>query len=214
MQETAKYLCENIQGCKIAYIQSDEITLLLTDYENIDTQGWFEYNIQKMVSISASMATLAFNTTFKRKIIELQQISTMHAIWSDDDEKYLCGIENKIDRALFEARVFSISKEEVCNCFIWRQQDATRNSIQMVGQANFSFKELQNKSCNMIQEMLFSEKGINWNNYATYLKRGSYIIKEKYFVGENNDVERSKWVVDKNVPIFTEDRDYIDKYVF
>jgi tRNA(His) 5'-end guanylyltransferase len=226
MQETAKYLCENIQGCKIAYTQSDEITLLLTDYENIDTQGWFEYNIQKMVSVSASMATLAFNNIFKENVSNFARKGVYYKQFEDDeleseeykkyqeDRKYLECISNKVSRALFDSRVFSIPKEEVCNCFIWRQQDATRNSIQMVGQANFNFKELQNKSCNMIQEMLFSENGINWNNYDTYLKRGSYIIKEKYFVGENNDVERSRWVVDKNIPIFTEDRDYIDKYVF
>jgi len=197
MQDTAKYLCENIQGAKIAYTQSDEITLLLTDFESINTQGWFDYNVQKMASVSASMATLAFNKAFRANI----NMSKAY--------EYI----NKVDNALFDSRVFSIPKEEVCNCFIWRQQDATRNSIQMAGQANFSFKELKNKSCDMIQEILFTQKGINWNNYDTYLKRGSCIIKEKYFVGENMDVERSRWVVDKNIPLFTEEREYIEKYL-
>lgn len=197
MQDTAKYLCENIQGVKIAYTQSDEITLLLTDFESINTQGWFDYNAQKMTSVSASMATLAFNKAF------MANINMCKAY------EYI----NKVDNALFDSRVFSIPKEEVCNCFIWRQQDATRNSIQMAGQANFSFKELQNKSCDMIQEILFTQKGINWNNYETYLKRGSCIIKEKYFMGQNMDVERSRWVVDKNIPLFTEKRKYIGKYL-
>lgn len=207
MQDTAKYLCENIQGVKLAYTQSDEITLLLTDFEDINTQGWFDYNIQKMVSVSASMATLSFNKVF-------DEITNTEMMFKDlTEDEYDKIYYPKRAKALFDARVFSIPKEEVCNCFIWRQQDATRNSIQMVGQANFSFKELQNKSCNMIQEMLFTEKGINWNNYDTYLKRGSCIVKEKYYVGDNKDVERNRWVVDKDIPIFTEDRNYIDRYL-
>ena len=209
MQETAKYLCENIQGCKIAYTQSDEITLLLTDYEKIDTQGWFEYNIQKMCSISSSMATLAFNKIYQEKVQEyINKISCEQMI---KETEYISKLKDKFNRALFDSRVFTLPKEEVCNCFIWRQQDATRNSIQMVGQSNFSFKELQGKSCNMIQEMLWSQKDINWNNYDIYLKRGSCIIKEKYF---KDSVERSRWVIDKNIPIFSELRDYIDRYVF
>lgn len=218
MQDTAKYLCENIQGVKIAYTQSDEITLLLIDFEDINTQGWFEYNIQKMVSVSASMATLAFNNAFHSNVLDfiMESARTLKDKTEEEIElirKDKAIYEGKYSRALFDARVFSIPKEEVCNCFIWRQQDATRNSIQMVGQSNFSFKELQNKSCNMIQEMLFTEKGINWNNYDAYLKRGSCIIKEKYFVGDNMDVERSRWVADKNIPIFTEARDYIERYL-
>lgn len=196
MQETAKYLCENIQGCKMAYTQSDEITLLLTDFESIDTQGWFEYNIQKMLSISASMATLAFNKIFRDKVMD------------NNIEEYM----NKIDKALFDSRVFTLPKEEVCNCFIWRQQDATRNSIQMVGQANFSHKELHGKSCDKIQDMLFSQKNINWNDLDTYLKRGSCVVKETY-VNDLTGVLRSRWVIDVDIPIFSKERDYIDKYI-
>ena len=204
MQETAKYLCENIQGCKIAYTQSDEITLLLTDYEKIDTQGWYEYNIQKIVSISASMSTLAFNNIFNKIVFESSLSLEEHKV-------YLSKLSKG---ALFDSRVFSIPKEEVCNCFIWRQQDATRNSIQMVGQANFSHKELHKKSCDDIQEMLF-QKGINWNDLDTYLKRGSCIIKEKYVKDTGSgEIYRTRWIVDKDIPIFTKDRDYIDKYVF
>lgn len=229
MQETAKYLCENIQGCKLAYTQSDEITLLLTDYEKTDTQGWFEYNIQKMCSISASMATLSFNTIFKEKVEtffkskiaykgqcfnEEDDNESKEYLQFIEDEKYFNKVKNKINKALFDSRVFTLPKEEVCNCFIWRQQDATRNSIQMVGQANFSFKELQNKSCNNIQEMLWLQKNINWNDYKTYLKRGSCIVKEKYFMNNEEKTERSRWMIDKNIPIFTENRDYIDKYIF
>ena len=64
MQETMRFLCANIQGCVFGYTQSDEITLVLTDYASIRTDAWFGYNVQKMCSIAASMATLAFNKAF------------------------------------------------------------------------------------------------------------------------------------------------------
>lgn len=203
MWDTAKYLCESVMGCKIAYVQSDEITLLLTDYDNLNTQAWFDKNIQKMCSISASMATMAFNKSF---------FSNVFNSWEDElitlleREHY----QQRFNTALFDSRVFNIPKEEVCNSFIWRQQDATRNAIQMVGQANFSHKQLQNKNCNQIQEMLFQEKGINFNDLPTYQKRGVCIVKETY---DKDGASRTRWVVDKDIPIFTQGRDYIEKYL-
>lgn len=127
--------------------------------------------------------------------------------------KYMCVLEKAHEKgAMFDCRAFNLPKEEVTNCIYWRQLDATRNSIQMVGQANFSHKELQNKTCNQIQDMLFTQKGINWNDLDTYLKRGSCCVKEKYL---EREYLRSKWVMDKNIPIFKgEDREYIDKLVF
>ena len=119
---------------------------------------------------------------------------------------------------MFDARVFNIPKEEVANLIYWRQLDATRNSIQMVGQANFSHKELQNKSCNVIQEMLFQEKDINWNDYPTHLKRGSCCVK-KDIQDERFDIKdgaypRAAWVIDTEIPIFKgEDREYIEKLI-
>ena len=209
MQETARYLCENIQGCKIAYTQSDEITLLLTDYEEINTDSWFGKNIQKMVSVSASMATLAFNNFFNKNI---EEIDIRNFQYSDDYDEFKEKYSKKCNVALFDSRVFNIPKEEVCNCFIWRQQDATRNSIQMVGQSHFSHKELNKKSCDKIQEMLFQD-GINWNDYPTYQKRGTCIIKENYILDNEQQTIRTKWIIDKNIPIFSQDRDYIEKYL-
>jgi tRNA(His) 5'-end guanylyltransferase len=201
MWNTAKYLCENIMGCKLAYVQSDEISLLLTDYDEIETQAWFDKNVQKMVSISASMATMVFNNVFRNIFnnIDLNNIAD-----------YVDNYYKKIGTAMFDSRVFNIPKEEVCNAFIWRQQDATRNAIQMVGQANFSHKQLQNKSCNQIQEMLFQEKSINFNDLPTYQKRGVCIIKETYM---KDETERSRWKIDKDIPVFTQDRDYIERYL-
>lgn len=208
MWDTTKYLCENIQGCKVGYTQSDEISLLLTDYETITTSAWFDKNIQKMVSISASMATLAFNLAFSNIITD----GVENKDWTFDPEmlEMYKKYSKKQFTALFDSRVFTIPKEEVNNYFIWRQQDATRNAIQMVGQANFSHKQLQNKNCNQIQEMLFQEKGINFNDLPIYQKRGACITKESY---SKEGAERTRWVIDKNIPIFTQDRDYIEKYV-
>ena len=115
--------------------------------------------------------------------------------------------------ALFDARAFILPKEEVCNYFIWRQQDATRNSIQMVAQNEFSQKELHGKNCSVLQDMLMLEKGINWNDCSTVQKRGSCIIKVAAPIDDNGTI-RYKWACDEEIPIFTQDRDYIDKLVF
>lgn len=236
MQETAKYLCENIQNCKLSYQQSDEITLLLIDYNKLNTDCFFDYRIDKLCSIVASMATMAFNKFFIKvthKHFE-EELRTLDNKISDGkfvrlDE--ISNLENKYDKyvnkfytAMFDARCFNIPKEEVTNLIYWRQLDASRNSIQMVGQANFSHKELQNKSCNQIQDMLMEQKGINWNDLPIYQKRGSCCIKDKNYkpvVCEDGEIHelisktlRSYWTVDKEIPIFKgEGREYIDKLI-
>lgn len=194
MQETMKYLCENIQGCVLGYTQSDEITLILKDYAKLETEAWFDYEVQKICSISASMATMAFNKNFQylvKKALNNHDITIFQYsdIYSRD--------------AMFDARCFNIPREEVTNLIYWRQLDATRNSIQMVGQAYFSHKELQNKSCNNIQDMLWEQKNINWNQYPTTLKRGSCCIKTE-----------EGWIIDNEIPIFKDKgRDYIEKLI-
>ena len=220
MNATMKYLCENIQGCKLGYTQSDEITLLLTDYDTLTTDAWFDYNVQKICSVSASMATMAFNKYLRENwrkecssLIDLL-MSTVDYV----DEKYLDTLESKLDSAMFDARCFNIPEEEVTNCFIWRQQDATRNAIQMLGQCNFSHKELHGKSCNDIQDMLMLQKGINFNDMPTEFKRGVCCVK---VTKENVDIDmstkevtrtcHSHWVLDKEIPIFTQDRDYVER---
>lgn len=221
MQETMRYLCENIQGCALGYTQSDEITLVLTDYETITTDAWFGYNIQKMSSISASMATLAFNKFFEENVNIYSE--NLFDAWNttEEDWGYFEALSDKVNKALFDSRVFSLPKEEVCNCLIWRQQDATRNSIQAVGQANFSQKQLHGKSCNVIQDMLFTEKGVNWNDFPTDCKRGTccYRISENTTMidprdkGKLIDVSRNIWVIDNEIPIFTKDRDFIERWL-
>lgn len=161
-----------------------------------------------MCSIAASMATMAFNKFFGNNVGDYCTYNSERE--DDTHEQYEHTLYSAANKgAMFDARCFNIPKEEVTNLVYWRQLDATRNSIQMVGQANFSHKELQNKSCNQIQDMLMTQKGINWNDFPVYQKRGSCCIKE---VDESG---RGKWIIDKNIPIFKgEDREYIDKLVF
>lgn len=225
MQETAKYLCENIMGCKLAYTQSDEISLLLVDYERNESEPWFGNNLQKMCSVSASMATMAFNQFFAEGIqdycYKIERDSSDGSLNREQFKQYAIYKTALNKGAMFDARAFIIPKEEVCNYFIWREQDASRNSIQMVAQSLFSHKELQNKNCNELQELMSQEKGVNWNDFANVHKRGSCIIKETYNITtdnlnatKNEQVIRNRWIVDKDIPIFTQDRNYIDKYVF
>lgn len=225
MQETMKYLCENIQGCVLGYTQSDEITLILTDYKKLTSSAWFDYEVQKMCSIAASMATMAFNKAF------VEAYDEVYSEWVHDGElskvkKLVETYEKAIDKgAMFDARCFNIPKEEVTNLIYWRQLDATRNSIQSLGQAYFSHKELHGKSQNDIQNMLLTEKDINWNNLPEYLKRGSCCIKKSYLhTTEDYDCgtktvtyhtsQRTKWVVDKKIPIFVnKGREYIEQLI-
>ena len=226
MQETMKYLCENIQGCVLGYTQSDEITLILVDYKKLTSSAWFDYEVQKICSIAASMATMAFNKFFEKYVDEYRFSKWDGASkYEDGTWGYIQTLLKAVDKgAMFDARCFNIPKEEVTNLVYWRQLDASRNSIQMVGQANFSHKELQNKSCNDIQDMLMTQKEINWNDLPTYQKRGSCCVKmyqtangvfESHAEDELVENGRTYWSIDTNIPIFKgEGREYIDRLVF
>ncbi len=227
MQKTMQYLCQNIQGCVFGYTQSDEITLILIDYQNIDTDCWFGYQVQKVCSIASSMATMAFNKYFAQEVdkwgtetfgLEWYEGGTNDTEVINTPEWKLAGIYSKaINKgAMFDARCFNIPKEEVANLIYWRQLDATRNSIQMVAQANFPHKELQGRTCNMLQDKLFLEKGINWNSYPIDCKRGSACIRKVVEVPCDNDgiALRSRWIIDNNMPIIKgEGRNYVNNAI-
>lgn len=181
MDNTAKFLCKSIQGARFAFVQSDEISILLTDFEELQTQAWFDGNIQKMVSISASLATAKFNELRTGKI------------------------------ALFDSRVFQVpNKSEAENYFIWRQQDTVRNSISSVAQSLYSSKQLHGISTNKMQDMIF-EKGINWNDYDSDLKRGR-IIKKVDRKLEGMETMRHSWDNVK-VPTFTQERLFLSELI-
>ena len=220
MQETTKYLCENIQGCVLGYTQSDEISLVLIDYQKLETSAWYDNEVQKICSISASMATMAFNRYFKKNVDEYI-LSGKYMQNPKIMETYHKAIEKS---ALFDSRCFNIPREEVTNYIYWRQLDATRNSIQSVGQANFSHKELHCKTCNDIQDMLMTQKGINWNDFPAYLKRGTAVFKNGITVNRNNKMEEialhnpefcsRDWIIDLNMPqLKGENRNYVERLI-
>lgn len=213
MQATMKYLCENIQGCVFGYCQSDEITLILVDYKKLTSSAWFDYEVQKLCSIAASMATMAFNKEFSKNIFRWLNSQPFNKPDFDLGANYLKAEEKG---AMFDARCFNIPKEEVTNLIYWRQLDATRNSIQMVGHANFSQKELHGKSCNDIQDMLMLQKGINWNDFPVDCKRGAACIKTSTEVNIAGTIDTiTSWKIDREMPILKgADRKYVDDLVF
>jgi tRNA(His) 5'-end guanylyltransferase len=181
-------LCDEIQNCKLAYLQSDEISFLV--YNGICSTTWFGNDIQKMCSVSASLAS-AVGTKY---------------IFDNIPRKSKSIIS-------FDSRAFIMPPKEVANYFLWRQQDWERNSLQMFARKYYSQKDMQNKNCEDMHEMLH-DKADNWNNLPSYLKRGRCIVKKPEVVSINNDyfegkVMRNKWTVDLETPIFKENRDYI-----
>ena len=208
MVKTMEYCAKNIGNCVFAYCQSDEITFILIDYTKLETDAWFDYRTDKLCSISASMATMAFNKFFRKEVD-----NWWNNAHSDGKLKWNTPEWNIIDQqldayanalykgAMFDARCFNIPKEEACNLIYWRQLDATRNSVQMVDQANFSHAQLQGCSCNLIKDMLYDLKHIAWEDYPTRWKRGVAWTKEKG--------------IDYDMPILKgEDRKYVDELIY
>jgi tRNA(His) 5'-end guanylyltransferase len=201
MNLTTKYLCNQIQNVKLAYTQSDEISLLLVDYGDIKTSSWFDGNLQKMVSVAAGLAS-SFLTARSPDIF------------------------HEIRLATFDARAFILPQHEVCNYFIWRQQDWNRNSLSMLAQSLYSHKELQNKGRGDQHEMCF-QKGYNWADLSSHLKDGRVVIKrqvEKEFANEFlpgqppgtreiGTVLRSEWYIPEETPVFTADREFVERLV-
>jgi len=148
INDTAIFLCSEIQGAKCAYVQSDEISILITDFDQLTTDAWFDYNIQKMTSVSAGLASAYFTNRFF------------------DGDKI----------GVFDSRVFNIPKEEVCNYFIWRQMDWIRNSVQMLAQSHFSHKQLHGKNQPAMHDMLH-DIDINWADLPEKWKNGTFIVK-------------------------------------
>ena len=218
MIETAKYLCENIQGAKFAYAQSDEISIVLTDFDNLESQAWFDYNVQKMTSIAASMATAKFN-----------QLRMARQCWEGNDvEGYLDTDDiNNFKFAMFDARVFQVpTVDEMVNTMIWRQQDATRNSVSMAAYEICGHSATMNMSGSEKQELLFQE-GVNWNDYPVKFKRGTVIKKEERLmtrkpsgdsnkttmIDENLIFTRNVWEADEDTPIFTQNKEYLSNII-
>ena len=192
MDEVAIQMCEDIQGCRYAYLQSDEISFLLTDFDKLTTDAWFGGEINKLCSISAGMAS-AF----------LSRSGSMS--WKPP--------------AVFDGRAFTIpTRTEVLNYFIWRQQDCSRNSVQMVAQTHYSQKQLTGKKSDELQEMIH-QKDDNWNSYPVATRRGRIvrpstqpdtIVYKRKDTGETKtaEIEKTVWISEAP-PVFTQDHLYL-----
>jgi tRNA(His) guanylyltransferase len=186
-------LCKEMMGCRLAYGQSDEYSFLLTDFDKEQTEAWFDGNAQKIVSVATSIFTLAFANAPDR------------FDWNS---------------ATFDCRVFTIpDRTEVENYFIWRQKDASRNSLNMLAEEYYSHKALHGKSDSDRHEMLHA-KGVNWNDWPTRAKRGRVIRQvpnrrivtfthKRTGVEESKEIQEQAWSVDAEIPIFTQHRDYL-----
>ena len=212
MRQTMLDLCKWASGCVFGYTQSDEITLVLTDYKTLNTAPFYEYKVQKLVSIFASRATLYFNKHFSELVDQ---------VYADEDTAKAETYRSKRMQACFDCRVFNLPKGEVQNNLYWRQLDASRNSVSQVAQCNFSSKELYKKTNSQMQDMLMTQKGINWNDMPTWLKRGACCIKKSAVktrtvksTGEQVEFTRMEWEIDKEPPIFSKDWAYITDRVY
>ena len=195
MDETAKYLCSQIQGAKFAYTQSDEITIVFTDFDSEETHLWFDGNIQKIVSVAASMATAYFNKLRP----EYPAV------------------------ALFDARVFSINEQfEVYNVFVWRQIDAMKNSVQMIARHVLGHKTCEGRHTGDLK-LLLKEQDQSWEDAPKGFQQGRMIFKESYDMPEGRKMtpkgeikipahSRTRWV---SIPAenFIESKNMLDKHI-
>jgi len=213
MNSTAEYLCKNIQGAKIGFVQSDEISILMTDFDTLQTDAWFDGNIQKIVSVAASHAASKFN--------QLRWMRYVNERFNRGDKndpvrwEWFEGVR-KLKLADFDARTFTIpSKTEVANMLVWRQQDTVRNSIQSVAQTLYSNTELTGKNMSQQQDMIH-DKGQNWNDFPAMQKRGRFVFKKEVkmvqeFKGDPLEQEtytRNVWVTEE-CPTFTQDMNFL-----
>lgn len=195
MWAAARAVCADISGCKLAYVQSDEISLLVTDYETLNAQAHFDYELAKLCSTSAATASVAFMAEFLSR-------------FPDRSARLLRGQ----GLPTFDSRFYNVPREDVSNYFLWRQRDAERNSLTMQAQAHYSASELHGKTRAQRHDLLHA-KGINWNDLPTPRKRGVCVVRQVVYTDKGN--ARTKWVVDEDIPIFSSPagRDYIDRFV-
>lgn len=211
MDEGALAICSEMMGCKFAYGQSDEYSFLATDFETFQSEPWFGGNIQKIASVSASIFTAVFNSSrLKQQIDQAKEMDRSQT--------------KRLLSATFDARVFVIpSRTEVENYFIWRQQDAARNSLNMLVSCHYSHKELLNAS-NSDRHELLHKVGINWNDCPTDQKRGRVVcrrerlrqvtyIHKKTKESVTEEVVETFWELDREIPLFTQDHSYLDRLV-
>ena len=195
MDNVAIALCEQIQGAVFAYVQSDEISVFVYPWLNPNSEPWFQNNINKIVSVSAGIASAHFTSEMGWKLFGYEMAM------------------QPVKPVVFDSRAFTLPMDEVNNYFIWRQKDWLRNSVQMHARSLYSQKQLNGKKLPELLQMI-EDKGENWNDNCSGVRHGRGIAKSyDYKVVEETgeSVERSHWTVCHELPKFTEDREFISK---
>lgn len=194
MNETCVYLAKNIPGTVLVYTQSDEISIVINNFKKLNSEPWFNNNIQKMASVSAGM-TSAYFSNLSPSIFN-----------------------GSLKFATFDSRVFVVPKEDVNNSILFRQQDSIRNSVQSLARSLASHKECNNKNITELKNLII-QKGGDWDKLETQFKRGRCIIKIKKSsqlvnkkTGELSTVERNEWIIDNQIPVFSDDTNYINQH--
>lgn len=184
MDKVAAHLCAEVQNTVMAYVQSDEISLLLIDFKTLYTTPWFGGSMQKMVSVAAGLASAKLTALSAEVFGETRE-------------------------GVFDARAFVLPAQEVGNYFVWRQQDWQRNSLSMLAQSLYSHKELQGKGREQQHEMCF-QKGHNWANLSSHIKDGRVIVK-RTTTARDHTGGTLKWAALPETPIFRGDGGFIEE---
>lgn len=202
MNETAKYVCANIQGCKFSYVQSDEINFIITDFEN-NGDSFFGYRNCKLHSIIASLATAKFNQLMIKYLFNKN-----YEIYQELSIKEISEIIDESNLYQFDCKVWNLpSYNDVFAWFLYRQIDCIRNSKQQAAQTYLSHNDLRGNDTDKQIELLKDYKGIDWyTDYTNGMKYGRFIYKEKeHFVSEQyGEYERSVWKVHDAFPLMLE----------
>lgn len=190
MQYVCIKLKEKVNNVVLMYSQSDEISILLNDWEDVNKDCWFGNRIQKLCSVTASYATMYANQYL---------LETLSQSKNTEEASLLV---TKVGKVAFDCRVFNLPTNDVTNYFIWRQKDAIRNSKSALGQAYFTHKELKGVKADEVVQMVKDKTDIDWNTLPLYQKYGFCLYKTE-----------DKLSIDTEIPLFVEDREYVEKYL-
>lgn len=238
MKKTMRALCKDIHTCVFGYTQSDEITLVLKLPDRIRSQAYMNRRVQKIVSLTASKATRYFNKFFTDEYLRLSKdrrdevnklVKKLVKIGFDTaeseciqkeikeiearDSKLMSTYISRLGNAEFDSRAFNVPEWDCINNIIWRQQDAIRNSVEMVGHVHFTDKQLYKVNVEGIKSMLKEQKGIDWEkDFTAYQKRGACCYRvEEEVIRNGNKVVRRQWKLDEDMPIIQLNREWFSE---
>ena len=204
MNDTAKYICEHVQGVKTAFVQSDEISFILTDFDTPETDSFFGYRLCKMQLIIAGMASTVFNDLYIENILSLPA--------SQED---IIQIIRQKPKFHFDCKAWNVpTLNDAYAWLLYRQNDCIRNSKQQAAQTYLPKKSLIGKNTDEQVQMLLHEKNIDWNEYDGGKKYGRIIHKTQVLKETpNGKCIRNIWVVNNAIP-FEECKEIIQDYIY